>query len=288
MNKEEVTKFISVFDEIKHQESSKDKKEGIEFWFARDLQKLFEYSEWRKFLPVIEKAKQTCKNSKHEVSDHFAHVDKMVEIGSNAKREVEDIMLTRYACYLIAQNGDPRKEVIAFAQTYFATQTRKQELLEERLEIQERLKARKKLTETEKELSSNIYQRGVDNQGFGRIRAKGDKALFNNSTAQMKERLGVKDNRALADFLPTITIKAKDFAAEITNFNVNKENLQGEHSITSEHIKNNKEVRDTLTRRGIKPEELPAEDDIKKVERKLNSDSKKLGKGKFEKEEIEG
>ncbi len=288
MNKEEVTKFISLFDEIKHQENPQDKKEGIEFWLARDLQKLLGYSKWENFNLVINKAKKACETSNHNIADHFVDANKMVEIGSKTQRPIDDIMLTRYACYLITQNGDPRKEVIAFAQTYFATQTRKQELLEERLEIQERLKARKKLTETEKELSSNIYQRGVDNQGFGRIRAKGDKALFNNSTAQMKERLGVKDNRALADFLPTITIKAKDFAAEITNFNVNKENLQGEHSITSEHIKNNKEVRDTLTRRGIKPEELPAEDDIKKVERKLNSDSKKLGKGKFEKEEIEG
>jgi DNA-damage-inducible protein D len=212
----------------------------------------------------------------------------MVDLGSKAQREVGDIMLTRYACYLIAQNGDPRKEIIAFAQTYFATQTRKQELLEENLEIQERLKARKKLTETEKELSSNIYQRGIDNQGFGKIRAKGDKALFNTGTAQMKERLGVKSNRSLADFLPTITIKAKDFAAEITNFNVNKENLHGEHSITSEHVKNNQEVRDALTRRGILPEELPAAEDIKKVERKFRSDAKKLSKGKLEKEEIGG
>lgn len=288
MNKEDITKFISLFDEIKHQEKSKDKKEGIEFWFARDLQKLLGYEEWRNFNTVINKAKKACETSKHNISDHFVDANKMAAIGLNKGRNIDDIMLTRYACYLIAQNGAPRKEVVSFAQTYFATQTRKQELLEERLEIQERLKARKKLTETEKELSSNIYQRGVDNQGFARIRAKGDKALFNYGTAEMKERLGIKNDRVLADFLPTITIKAKDFAAEITNFNVNKENLQGENSITSEHMKNNKAVRQTLTERGIYPEELPAQEDIKKVERKLNSDGKKLGKGKFEKEEIEG
>jgi len=227
MDKEEITKFTSLFDEIKHQENSKDKKERIEFWFARDLQKLLGYEGWRNFNLVINKAKKACEASKYKVTDHFVDANKMVDIGSNTQRNIEDIMLTRYACYLIAQNGDPRKEVIAFAQTYFAIQTRKQELLEERLAIQERLKARKKLTETEKELSSNIYQRGVDNQGFARIRGKGDKALFTYNTTQMKERLSIaSDKRALADFLPTITIKAKDFAAEITNFNINKEKLK--------------------------------------------------------------
>ncbi len=223
MKKEEIQKFTNLFDQIKHQESPEEKSDGIEFWFARDLQKLLGYEEWRNFNSVINKAKIACKTSKHNISAHFVDANKKALIGLDRERNIDDIMLTRYACYLIAQNGDPRKEVVAFAQTYFAVQSRKQELLEQRIEIQERLKARKKLTETEKELSSNIYQRGVDNQGFARIRAKGDKALFNLSTIEMKDRLGIKNDRALADFLPTITIKAKDFATEITNFNVNKE-----------------------------------------------------------------
>lgn len=287
MKKEEIIKFVKLFDEIKHQENPEEKSQNIEFWLARDLQKLLGYEEWRSFSSVINKAKKACEASKNKVLSHFVDINKKAPIGLDKERIIDDIMLTRYACYLIAQNGDPRKEVVAFAQTYFAVQSRKQELLEQRLEIQERLKARKKLSETEKELSSNIYQRGVDNQGFARIRAKGDKALFNLSTTEMKDRLGIKNDRALADFLPTITIKAKDFATEITNFNVNKENLQGEQNITSEHMKNNKAVRKTLAERGIYPEKLPAEEDIKKVERRLGSEGKKLGKGKFKNEEIE-
>ena len=287
MKKEEIIKFVKLFDEIKHQENPEEKSQNIEFWLARDLQKLLGYEEWRSFSSVINKAKKACEASKNKVLSHFVGINKKAPIGLDKERIIDDIMLTRYACYLIAQNGDPRKEVVAFAQTYFAVQSRKQELLEQRLEIQERLKARKKLSETEKELSSNIYQRGVDNQGFARIRAKGDKALFNLSTTEMKDRLGIKNDRALADFLPTITIKAKDFATEITNFNVNKENLQGEQNITSEHMKNNKAVRKTLAERGIYPEKLPAEEDIKKVERRLGSEGKKLGKGKFKNEEIE-
>lgn len=287
MKKEEIIKFVKLFDEIKHQENPEEKSQNIEFWLARDLQKLLGYEEWRSFSSVINKAKKACEASKNKVLFHFVDINKKAPIGLDKERIIDDIMLTRYACYLIAQNGDPRKEVVAFAQTYFAVQSRKQELLEQRLEIQERLKARKKLSETEKELSSNIYQRGVDNQGFARIRAKGDKALFNLSTTEMKDQLGIKNDRALADFLPTITIKAKDFATEITNFNVNKENLQGEQNITSEHMKNNKAVRKTLAERGIYPEKLPAEEDIKKVERRLGSEGKKLGKGKFKNEEIE-
>ena len=285
MKKEEIANFVNLFNEIRKEEESN--KKPIEFWLARDLQKALGYEEWRNFSLVIDKAKKSCEASKFKASDHFVDVNKKAEIGLNKGRSIDDIMLSRYACYLIAQNGDPRKEIIAFAQTYFATQTRKQELLEEMLQIQERLKARKKLSETEKELSGNLYQRGVDSEGFARIRGKGDTALFKHNTAQMKERLGIKDNRALADFLPTITIKAKDFAAEITNFNVSKDSLYGETDITSEHVKSNQAVRDTLTARGIYPENLPAQQDIKKIERKLNSDGKKIGKNKFVKAEIE-
>ena len=218
----------------------------------------------------MEKAKISCKVNKLKVLDHFVDINKMVVLGSGAEREIQDIMLTRYACYLIAQNGDPQKPEIAFAQSYFALQTRKQELLEERISQVERIAARKKLSETEKEFSSIIFEKGVDSKGFSRIRSKGDKALFGgNNTIAMKKKLGVPESRAVADFLPTITIKAKDFATEITNFNVKKESLNGEPEITEEHVKNNEEVRGLLLKRGIYPEDLPPEEDVKKVERKL-------------------
>ncbi|UZS00168.1 DNA damage-inducible protein D [Chondrinema litorale] len=251
--------------------------EDIEVWMARDLQKLLGYTEWRNFTKVIERAMETCANSGEEVKDHFVELNKMVEIGLGANRIVRDFMLTRYACYIIAQNGDPKKEPIAFAQSYFALKTRKQELLEDRLKLDDRIRAREKLIDTENKLSKNIYERGVDQIGFGRIRSKGDSVLFGgNSTKQMKEKMGVPKNRPLADFLPTITIKAKDFAAEITNFNVESQNMYGEDQISKEHVKNNKDVRSLLEKRGIKPEELPAEEDIKKIQRRVKSIDKKL------------
>jgi DNA-damage-inducible protein D len=271
MKHELVKSLIEGFEEKAH------RNEEIEFWFARDLQKLLDYTQWRNFLLVVEKAKEACQKAGHEVSDHFADVSKMVGIGSGAERETDDLMLTRYACYLIAQNGDPRKERIAFAQTYFALQTRKQELLEESLKHRERLVARKRLTLSEKELSEIIFERGVDSAGFARIRSKGDQALFGGySTQGMKDKLGVPSNRPLADFLPTITIKAKDFANEITVFTARKdEELAGEASLTKEHVKNNADVRKLLTDRGIKPEALPPDEDVRKVERRLSAQDKK-------------
>ena len=247
---------------------------GIEFWLARDLQRLLGYSKWENFLNAVAKAKTACVVSGHRAEDHFPDVRKMVDLGSGSQREVDDIMLTRYACYLIAQNGDPKKQEIAFAQTYFAIQTRKAELIEQRLLEAERVSARKKLTATEKELSAVIYEQTGGNQDFATIRSKGDQALFGKSTQAMKAHWQVPDARPLADFAPTILLKAKDFAAEITIFNSREHQLASESAISGEHITNNDAVRRTLLERGIRPESLPAAEDVKKVERRLASEDK--------------
>ena len=254
-----------------------DEGAHIEFWYARELMPLLGYERWENFDKAVSRAMESCETSGIEVSDHFREVTKMVSLGSGAQRSIKDYMLTRYACYLIAQNGDPKKEEIAFAQSYFAVQTRKQELIEERIALIERTEARGRLRESEKRLSQNIYERGVDDAGFGRIRSKGDRALFGGYTTQeMKDRLGVKDTRPLADFLPTLTIAAKNLATEMTNYNVEEKDLQGERAITGEHVQNNLSVREMLGQRGIKPENLPPAEDIKKLERRVKSQEKKL------------
>ena len=249
--------------------------DGVECWSARDLQPLLGYSKWENFFKVIEKAKEACRNTGNSDADHFPDVGKMVGIGSGTERKVDDMLLTRYACYLVAQNGDPRKEQIAFAQTYFAIQTRKAELIEQRLLEIERVRARTKLQETEKHLSGVLYEHGVDSKGFAMIRSKGDQALFHLDTSQMKRKLGVPANRPVADFLPTISIKAKDFAAEMTHVNVQQKALYGESEISREHVDNNAAVRQMMIERGIVPENLPPAEDVKKVERRLAAEKKK-------------
>lgn len=273
MDKKRVGQIKEQFDLVIHN----DKNANIEFWYARELMSLLGYERWNNFDKAISRAMDSCESGGIEVSDHFREVAKMVPLGSGSQREIKDYMLTRYACYLIAQNGDPKKEEIAFAQSYFAVQTRKQELIEERIALIERTEARGRLRESEKRLSQNIYERGVDDAGFGRIRSKGDQALFGGYTTQeMKNRLGVKDNRPLADFLPTLTIAAKNLATEMTNYNVEEKDLQGECAIAGEHVQNNLSVREMLGQRGIKPEELPPSEDIKKLERRVKSQEKKL------------
>ncbi len=270
MKTEEIAKLFQQFESIVCVYN------GVECWSARELHTILGYTQWRNFIPAIEKAKSACESAGETVVDHFANVRKMVPLGSGSEREVDDYMLTRYACYLVAQNGDPRKPEIAFAQNYFAVQTRRAELVQKRLADYERVQARVKLAETEKRLSGVLYERGVDSKGFAIIRSKGDRALFHLDTALLKRKLGAPENRPLADFLPTISIKAKDFAAEMTSVNTEQKNLHGQQAIEKEHVDNNVAVRNMMLGRGIIPENLPAGEDVRKVERRLKSEEKTL------------
>jgi len=273
MKTEHIAELLQKFEQAAHE------YQGVECWSARELQKVFNYSEWRNFLKAVDKAKKSCESAGEAVPNHFVGFNKMVILGSGSQREIDDIALTRYACYLIAQNGDATKSEIAFAQTYFAVQTRKQEIIEQRLLDVARVTAREKLSKSEKKLSGIIYERGVDDKGFAVIRSMGDKALFGGfSTNDMKQKLQVPDSRPLADFLPTLTIKAKDFATELTSHNVVEKNLKGQQLISNEHIDNNIAVREILQKRGVHPEQLPPAEDVKKVQRRLVSDEKKINK----------
>ena len=275
MDIQKIQQYKSAFDLIA-KSIKDDEGNTIEVWYARELQQVLGYARWENFVVAIGRALESCKTLGINVDDHFREVTKMIALAKGAQREVQDFMLTRYACYLIAQNGDPKKEEVAFAQSYFAVQTRKAEIIEERLNEVARLNTRERLRTSEKQLSRNIYQRGVDDRGFGRIRSKGDYALFGGlSTDQMKKRLGIKSG-ALADYLPTLTIAAKNLATEMTNYNVEQKDLYDEASITAEHVQNNRSVRGMLGQRGIKPEELPPAEDIKKVERRVAKDEKSM------------
>lgn len=277
MNKKKLNQYRDRLTELAH--TLENEAGTIDVWYARDIQKALDYTKWQNFQKVVAKAAEACENASQSVSDHFTEVSKTIQMPKGATREIQDILLTRYACYLIAQNADPSKEVVAFAQSYFAVQTRLNELnekeLSERVEADLRLKARDRLKESEKELSRAIHERGLPDASFARIRSQGDAALFGRSTGEMKKKLQVPKGRPLADFLHRVLISGKAFAADLTSLSIETDNLATEQAITFEHVKNNTDVRKMLIERGVYPENLPPQEDIKKLERRLKKLDKK-------------
>ena len=274
MQSTEIEKRRLTLDELAHTE------DGVEFWYAREIMEHLGYARWENFHEAIKRAMISCETGKTPVDSHFREVTKMAVLGAGTQRPVRDYKLTRYACYLIAMNGDPRKEEVAFAQSYFAIAAHKQELIEQRMGELQRLSARKTLAESEKALAAVAFERDVDSTGFAHIKSRGDSVLFGgNSTSAMKKKLGVPERAALADFLPDVTIAAKNLANSMTAHNVAEKDLRGVRPICDEHMGNNRSIRKTLVARGIRPEELPAEEDTKKVERRVKADERHLKAG---------
>ena len=274
MRKEEVDRLRVRFDDYAHTD-----EDGVEYWLARDIMRPLGYARWENFNEALKRAMASCETAEVPVAAHFREVAKMVDAGV-AKRKIIDYRLTRYACYLIAQNGDVRKPEIALAQAYFATRTRESEVIGQRVAELQRLSARHLLSETETHFAGLAFERGVDARGFARIQSRGDRALFGGrDTRAMKRQLGIPEKKPLADGLSTLAINAKNLAASMTTYNIEKKDLQGLSQIEVEHVDNNRGVRSVLMERGIKPESLPAEEDTKKIERRVRADEKKLSKG---------
>ncbi len=250
----------------------------MEFWSARDLMPMLGYTKWQKFTEVIERAKAACKLSGQNIDDHVTGAGKMIATGKGATRKIEDFFLTRYAFYLIAQNGDPRKPEIALAQTYFATQTRKQELLEQRDMESKRLDARAKLRETESKIESTVYERGIKYPvEFATFKNKHIEALYGGiSASQLKKIRKIPPKRSLADFDSHVELKAKDFALAMTDHNIKEKDIRGKEAMNTEVVKNSRETRQALLNRGIKPEHIKPEEDLKLVESRKNKEAKRI------------
>lgn len=265
-----------LFEDIKHIDEN-----GVEYWLARELQPVLEYSQWRRFSETVERAKEACKNSEQNIQDHFADVGKMVSLGSGSERKIDDIKLSRYACYLIVMNGDPRKEVIALGQTYFAVKTRQQELSEnynELSEEQKRLAIRKEMKEHNKSLAEAAQMAGIEKQrDYAVFQNKGYQGLYGGLGAkQIHERKGLKKSEQILDFMGSTELAANLFRATQTDEKLRRENIQGKEEAGKTHYEVGKKVRQTIAELGgTMPEDLPTP---KKSIKKIENEQKKLEK----------